>query len=87
MSCLTDEEIRIVEGTATPEPQPTIETIEPAAKVKRGKPAYAAPPPAPVDASLTPEKAYGDAAHYYSGKEDPVPYRTNSTEEKTETET
>jgi hypothetical protein len=37
--------------------------------------AYAAPPMKPVHPSLTPEQAYGDAAHYYSAKEDAPPYR------------
>ncbi len=48
-----------------------------AAKPKRArrKPsAYAEPPPAPVHPSLTPEQAYGDAAHYYSAKEEQPPY-------------
>ena len=50
------------------------------AKPKRAirKPAYAKSPSAPVDPSLTPEKSYGDAAHYYSGKEDSPPYRTST---------
>ena len=50
-----------------------------AAKPKRargGKGAYAKPPPAPADPGLTAEKSYGDSAHYYSGKEDSPPYRT-----------
>lgn len=37
--------------------------------------AYAAPPMKPVHPSLTSEQAYGDAAHYYSAKEDAPPYR------------
>jgi type I restriction-modification system DNA methylase subunit len=78
---LTEDEIKIVEGTAISEPPPA-EPTEGLTKPKRAKSAYAAPPPAPVDASLTPEKAHGDAAHYYSGKEDPLPYRINSSEEK-----
>lgn len=48
-----------------------------AAKPKRArrKPSpYAEPPPAPVHPSLTPEQAYGDAAHYYAGKEEGPPY-------------
>lgn len=51
-----------------------------AAKPKRGahqKSPYASPPPPPPKSDLTPEKAYGDAAHYYSAKEDPSPYRTS----------
>ncbi len=50
-----------------------------AAKPKRGRrkqSAYAKPPPAPVHPSLTPEQAYGDAAHYYSAKEEGPPYDT-----------
>lgn len=50
-----------------------------AAKPKRAprkNPPYAKPPPAPVHPSLTPEQAYGDAAHYYSAKEEGPPYRT-----------
>ncbi len=38
--------------------------------------AYASPPAAPTHPSLTPEQAYGDAAHYYSAKEEGPPYRT-----------
>jgi len=37
--------------------------------------AFAPPPTAPAHASLTPEQAYGDAAHYYSAKEEGPPYR------------
>ena len=37
---------------------------------------YADPPPNPTHSSLTPEKSYGDSAHYYSGKEEGPPYRT-----------
>lgn len=76
---LTEDEIKIVEGTATAEPAPVSEAVEapePAAKPKRAsrkKSAFAAPPQAPADASLTPEKAYNDAAHFY-GKEEPPPY-------------
>jgi len=80
---LTEDEIKIVEGTAALQAPPG-EPTEALAKPKRGKTAYAAAPPAPTDVSITPEKAYGDAAHYYSGKEDPLPYRTNSTQEKKE---
>ncbi len=50
-----------------------------AAKPKRGRktaPAYAKPPSAPSHPDLTPEKSYGDSAHYYHGKEEPPPYRT-----------
>ena len=43
---------------------------------RRGKGLYAQPPPAPSHPDLTPEKSYGDSAHYYSGKEEPPPYRT-----------
>ena len=74
---LTEDEIKIVEGTATADTQPPTETalpVELAAKPKRArrvKSAYAQPPPAPADPSLTPEKAYGDAAHYFSAKEEP----------------
>jgi hypothetical protein len=38
--------------------------------------AYADPPVKPAHPSLTPEQAYGDAAHYYSAKEEGPPYRT-----------
>ena len=50
-----------------------------AAKPKRVRKAaaYAKPPPAPSNPELTPEKSYGDSAHYYSGKEEPPPYRTD----------
>jgi hypothetical protein len=37
--------------------------------------AYADPPVKPSHPSLTPEQAYGDAAHYYSAKEEGPPYR------------
>ena len=50
-----------------------------AAKPKRAirkPPAYAAPPPHPTHPDLTPEKACGDTAHFYSGKEESPPYRT-----------
>ena len=40
--------------------------------------AYATPPVAPTNPNLTPEQAYGDAAHYYSAKEEGPPYRTKS---------
>src|SRR5438105_11563461 len=40
------------------------------------------PAPAPAHPSLTPEKACGDAAHFY-GKEEPPPYGTNSTDSET----
>ncbi len=39
--------------------------------------AYAAPPMKPAHPSLTPEQAYGDAAHYYSAKEDAPPYHAD----------
>ena len=38
--------------------------------------AYAEPPAAPTHPGVTPEKAYGDAAHYYSAKENSPPYGT-----------
>lgn len=47
-------------------------------RVKRPKSAYAKPPAAPTHPDLSPEKAYGDAAHFYSGKEEPPPYKINS---------
>src|ERR1035437_9167080 len=50
----------------------------PAAKPKRAarkKAVYAKPPRAPVHPSLTPEQAEADAAHFYSAKEEPPPYR------------
>ena len=50
----------------------------PVAKPKRAarkKATYARPPRAPVHPSLTPEQAQADAAHFYSGKEEPPPYR------------
>ena len=40
------------------------------------KDAHAEPPTAPTHPSLTPKQAYGDAAHYYSAKEEGLPYRT-----------
>jgi hypothetical protein len=50
----------------------------PPAKPKRAahkKAIYARPPRAPVHPSLTPEQAAADAAHFYSAKEEPPPYR------------
>ncbi|MCU0772379.1 MAG: class I SAM-dependent DNA methyltransferase [Verrucomicrobia bacterium] len=41
-----------------------------------------APPKPPVHPDLTPEKAYGDAAHFYAGKEDPPPYSAGSSGRK-----
>jgi hypothetical protein len=35
---------------------------------------FAPPPVAPTHPSLTPEQAYGDAAHYYSAKEEGPTY-------------
>jgi hypothetical protein len=75
---LTEDEIAIVEGradTATAGEPPSVAATKP--KRVRKKSAYAKPPPAPVDASLTPEKAYADAAHHYGmGKEENPPYQT-----------
>ena len=51
----------------------------PSAKPKRAarkKAVYAKPPRAPVHPSLTPEQAAADAAHFYSAKEEPPPYRS-----------
>jgi hypothetical protein len=73
---LTDAETEIVEGradTSTVTPAEAVPESKP--KRARRKSAYASPPPAPVHATLTPEKAYADAAHHY-GKEEPAPYRT-----------
>ncbi len=50
----------------------------PAAKPKRAtrkKAVYAKPPRTPGHPSLTPEQAQADAAHFYSAKEEPPPYR------------
>ncbi len=49
-----------------------------AAKPKRPrkKSAYASPPPGPPQPGISPEKAYADAAHFYSAKEEAPPYRT-----------
>jgi hypothetical protein len=44
---------------------------------KRKTPALYARKPKSALPGITPEKAYGDAAHFY-GKEEPPPYRTNS---------
>lgn len=51
---------------------PLVATAKPK-RAPRKQSAYANPPPAPVDPSLTPEQAYGDAAHYYSAKEESPP--------------
>jgi len=76
---LTEDEIKIVEGGANADaasPTEAIEASEGAVSPKRAsrkKPGFAATPQAPRNASLTPEKAYSDAAHFY-GKEEPPPY-------------
>jgi hypothetical protein len=44
-------------------------------RAARKKAVYARPPRAPVHPSLTPEQAEADAAHVYSAKEEPRPYR------------
>jgi hypothetical protein len=73
---LTEGEINIVEGKAdTATATPAEATPEPKPKCVRRKSPSASPPSAPVHATLTPEKAYADAAHHY-GKEEPGPYRT-----------
>ncbi len=53
---------------------PLLPTSAKPKRAPREKSAYAAPPPAPTHPSLTPEQAAGDAAHYYSLHEDPLPY-------------
>jgi hypothetical protein len=77
---LTEDEIKIVEGKAD------IAVAAAAAETKKkiGKqksknknPAYADPPPAPTAPNLTPEQSYGDAAHYFSAKEEPPGYGSN----------
>ncbi len=51
-----------------------------AKRARRTTSAYAKPPRAPTHPDLTPEKAYGDAAHFY-GKEESPPYRTGPAHE------
>jgi hypothetical protein len=72
---LTADEINIVEGKAGAEMPalPAVETVAPAAKPKRvrEKSSYAAPPPGPPQAGLTPEKADSDSAHFYGKEEGP----------------
>jgi len=66
---LTEEEIRIVEGADTTSRKDELsESPSKSAALPRGK--------------STPQSE-ADAAHFYSAKEDPVPYRTaNSAEQK-----
>jgi hypothetical protein len=73
---LTPEEIAIVEGRSTTTAQTSVaENLAPEAKPDAEKElSYAEPPPAPVHPNLTPEQAAGDAAHYYSAKEEPPSY-------------
>ena len=76
----TPEEIAVVEGeTTTAEMQflPEAVATTPEEKPAREKSADADPPPAPTHPSLTPEQAEGNAAHYYSAKEEPPPYGKN----------
>jgi type I restriction-modification system DNA methylase subunit len=60
---LTEKEIRIVEGT---EPIAEQSIAEPAPEVK----------PARLPQGQSTPQSEADAAHFYSAKEDPVPYRT-----------
>jgi hypothetical protein len=53
---------------------PLLPTAKPKRAVRK-KAVYAKPPHAPVHPSLTPEQAQADAAHFYSAKEEPPPYR------------
>jgi hypothetical protein len=46
-----------------------------------------APPRPPVHPDLTPEKAYGDAAHFYAGKEEPPAYGGSRRRESAQTAT
>lgn len=73
---LTPEEIAIVEGKSTTVAQsPDAANLAPETAPEGDKElSYAEPPPAPTHPSLTPEQAAGDAAHYYSAKEEPPPY-------------
>ncbi|MBI3879245.1 MAG: Eco57I restriction-modification methylase domain-containing protein [Verrucomicrobia bacterium] len=84
---LTDEEIKTVENTVATESRPASQVIAPPAtipkpkRVRRKKSAYAEPPPPPAKPGITPEQAYADAAHFYYGKEDSPPYRTEPPKE------
>jgi len=69
---LTDYEIAVVEGR-TPIPA-SDDSPEPPGALEQ-PPAFARPP-ARSGADLTPEKAYGDSAHFFAAKESPSPYRT-----------
>jgi hypothetical protein len=75
---LTADEIAIVEGGAAA----PAAVVAPEAKPKRTrkKPVYAATPPGPPQAGITPEKARADAAHFFT-KEEPPPYRTGDATE------
>ena len=74
------------EPTPSTQPRKTVtggslKPVETKPKRTRKKSAYTSPPPAPVEGSLTPEKAYSDAAHHYGiGKEEGPPYKTKGEE-------
>jgi hypothetical protein len=76
---LTEDEIKLVEGKSV-----TTEASDPVSedplsgpmprkpKTKKGK--FADSPASPPAPGTTPEQAYGDAAHYYSAKEEGPEY-------------
>jgi hypothetical protein len=75
---LTDDEVAVVEG------RPAAATVPESAPAELPEPPDPPEPPgryaeAPVPprADLTPEKAYGDSAHFFSAKEASPPYRTD----------
>ncbi|HAB19047.1 MAG TPA: TaqI-like C-terminal specificity domain-containing protein [Verrucomicrobiota bacterium] len=74
---LTEEEIAIVEGrdAIVAAPQSVADSSEPSDLPERD--GLFAEPPVPPSGDLTPEKAYGDAAHFYSANEASPPYRTD----------
>ena len=83
------ETVKVVKGLPTMEFQPVEVTTRVAAdsavatttaisrRTRRPKGMYAQPPAAPAQPGITPEQAYGDAAHFY-GKEEGPPYRTKN---------
>ena len=71
---LTEDEIKIVEGTTIDESADAAESDEAAVKPKRAPrkpPVYAATPAGPPQPGISPEQARVDAAHFYSLKEEP----------------
>ena len=84
---LTEAEVQLVEAAVAtkspPAPQPilALAPVAQPARARRKKSAFADPPRPPLQPGITPEQAYSDAAHFFSVKEDPVPYGTKPADE------